>query len=607
MMMKLRESTAIIMWIVIIAFVGLIVVEWGADYSGTQTVRSTDAIGVINGHSIPLKSFQEAVRAAAQRSTEDRQERDDGALVRQVWDQLVGEILVRQELERVGIEISDEELAYYTSAAPPPAVQSLESFQVDGEFDINLYNQFLRDPSTYDNPSNAGFVMWIERTLENQLLNFRLRQLFMETVRVSPGEVRHQFVGDSQKATIEYVFSPASAIPQADISYDETELQAHYEELAVNYPHDEQVRIAYAIFPRAASAADSASVEEDIKQLRREVLAGSDFAELARIMSEDAATADSGGDLGTFGRGRMVKEFEDVAFSLEPGEISQPILTQFGWHLIKVEAVSESEEGDEERQASHVLLKIRASPNTEDAVFEQAQELRDLAAEMGLDAAAAVKGAQIRSPGFISKAAGAVVPGLGQGTAWVVNLFLDSEVGALSQVGSVKSAYFVAELLERRPQGVAPLAEVRTSVERSLLARKRAEAAAEILEQVRGQVESGADLATAAAEAGSNLRTTEPFARSDFVPDIGRKNAFVGTAFRLQQGQTSDIITDTKGAYLLRLLDLTEVDEEAFEQERTNIEQQLLQQKQGEALQAFLVKMYDTAQIEDNRHLFYTF
>ena len=606
MMIKLRESTAIIMWIVIVAFVGLIVVEWGADYSGTQGARSTDSVGVINGHAIPLKSFQEAVRAAAQRNTQDRQERDDGALVREVWDQLVWEILVRQELERVGIQISDEELAFYTRTSPPPAVQSLETFQVDGEFDVNLYTQFLSDPSTYDNPSNAGFVMWIERTLQNQLLNFRLRQLFTETVRVSPAEVRQQFVDTNQKATVEYVFSPASAIPQAAVSVDDAELQAHYEELAADYPHDEQIRVGYAMFPRLPSAADSAEVEEDIRQLRREAVGGSDFTELARIMSEDAATAENGGDLGSFGRGAMVKEFEDVAFSLEPGEVSEPVLTQFGWHLIKAEASSESDEGKEERQARHILLKIRPSPETEDAIFQQAQDFRDLAAQAGVEAAATTSGAQIRSPGFISKGAGAVVPGLGQGTAWVVNLFFDSEVGALSNVGSVQSAYFVAELLERRPQGVAPLEEIRPSVERALLARKRAAAAGEALKQVKSDVEGGADMATAAAKAGVNLRRTEPFSKSDFVPDIGRNNAFVGSAFRLEPGQMSEV-TDSRGAYLLRLVEKTEVDEEAFQQGRLSIEQQLLQQRQTEALQTFLVKMYETAQIEDNRHLFYTF
>ena len=113
-------------------------------------------------------------------------------------------------------------------------------------------------------------------------------------------------------------------------------------------------------------------------------------------------------------------------------------------------------------------------------------------------------------------------------------------------------------------------------------------------------------MATAATKAGVNLRRTEPFSKSDFVPDIGRSNSFVGTAFRLEPGQLSQV-TDSRGAYLLRLVEKTEVDEEAFQKGRLDLEQQLLQKKKTEALQAFLVKMYETAQIEDNRHLFYTF
>ena len=332
--------------------------------------------------------------------------------------------------------------------------------------------------------------------------------------------------------------------------------------------------------------------------MRREAVVGSDFAELARIMSEDAATAESGGDLGSFGRGRMVKEFEDVTFSLEAGEISEPVLTQFGWHLILVEEVLTNEEGEEERQARHLRLKIRPSPETEDAIFSRAQELSDLAAEIGLEAAAAAKGVELRTPGFISKAAGAVIPGLGQGTTSLVNRFFESEPGELSNVGSVESAYFVAALVERRAEGVAPLAEVRQAVERSLTAQKRSKAS---------QIASGADFEQAAAEAGNTVRRTEPFAITDFVPDIGRNNSFVGTAFRLETGQVSEIITDKRGAYLLRLVKKTEINEEAFEQERQEIEQQLLQQKQAAAMEMFLSRMYETAQIEDNRHLFYKF
>ena len=608
MMIKLRESTAIIMWIVIVAFVGLIVVEWGADFSGTSSAGSSDAIGVINGREVSLKHFQEAVRAAAQRSARDSDTRDDGALVRQVWDDLVGDLLVRQELERVGIEISDDELAYYTRISPPEAVQSIPEFQTDGEFDIQKYNEFLRDPGTYANATNKNFVMWIERSLANQLLNYRLRKLFMETARVSPAEVRQHYIDESQKLTVEYVFSPASAIAEDAVSIDESQLQSHYEELASGFRHPDQIKVALALFRRQPSGEDSAAVEKDIRQLREEIVAGSDFEELARIMSEDAATAAEGGDLGTFGRGRMVKAFEDVAFALELGQVSEPVMTQFGWHLIRVEAEVEGE-GDEgeQRQARHILLKIRPSPATEDRQFETAQEFRELAVEMGIETAVAVKGVETRIPDWVNRSAGAVIPGLDQGSAWLVNFFMESDIGTLSQVGSTQQYYYVAQLLDRRPEGVFSLGDVRQGVERSLMARKRAEAAGETLQQVRSQVQAGAGMEKAASDAGLGLRSTDPFARGDFVPDVGRNNTFVGTAVKLEPGEMSDIITDMRGAYLLRLVDRSAVDEEDFLERRSVIEQELLQQKQMEALQAFLTRMYDSAQIEDNRHRFYTF
>ncbi len=608
MMIKLRESTAIIMWIVIVAFVGLIVVEWGADFSGTSSAGSSDAIGVINGREVSLKHFQEAVRAAAQRSARDSDTRDDGALVRQVWDDLVGDLLVRQELERVGIEISDDELAYYTRISPPEAVQSIPEFQTDGEFDIQKYNEFLQDPGTYANATNKNFVMWIERSLANQLLNYRLRKLFMETARVSPVEVRQHYIDESQKLTVEYVFSPASAIAEDAVSIDESQLQSHYEELASGFRHPDQIKVALALFRRQPSGEDSAAVEKDIRQLREEIVAGSDFEELARIMSEDAATAAEGGDLGTFGRGRMVKAFEDVAFALEPGQVSEPVMTQFGWHLIRVEAEVEGE-GDEgeQRQARHILLKIRPSPATEDQLFETAKELRELAVEMGIEAAVSVKGVESRIPDWVNKSAEAVIPGLDQGSAWLVNFFMESDIGTLSQVGSTQQYYYVAQLLDRRPEGVFSLGDVRQGVERSLLARKRAEAAGETLQQVRSQVQAGAGMEKAASDAGLGLRSTDPFARGDFVPDVGRNNTFVGTAVKLEPGEMSDIISDMRGAYLLRLVDRSAVDEEDFLERRSVVEQELLQQKQMEALQAFLTRMYDSAQIEDNRHRFYTF
>ena len=136
MMTLLREKTGLVLWFVIFAFVGLIVVEWGADYTGGGPSQSNDIVGVVNGEEIRLQEFQGILRNAASQSPRE-QRGDEGDLVRKVWQSYVQEIILRQEIGRLGIEVSDKEVAYFTRIQPPPAVQSIEAFQTDGEFDIN--------------------------------------------------------------------------------------------------------------------------------------------------------------------------------------------------------------------------------------------------------------------------------------------------------------------------------------------------------------------------------------------------------------------------------------------------------------------------------------
>ena len=137
---------------------------------------------------------------------------------------------------------------------------------------------------------------------------------------------------------------------------------------------------------------------------------------------------------------------------------------------------------------------------------------------------------------------------------------------------------------------------------------KRAEAKARELktelERIREQVATGTDLYAAAESAGLEVVVTEPFSRTDYVPEVGRGNRFVGEAFRLQSNDLSQVITTNLGAYVMRLAEKQEVDESEFLAQRPSVEQELLQQRQAEALQLWLVNMYETAEIVDNRHLF---
>ena len=202
------------MWFVILAFVGLIVVEWGADYSGTSSGTGSDVVGSINGEQVSYRLFQQALQNAVRLRREEGGETDQ--LVREVWQALVSEVLIRQEVERLGIEITDEELAFYARNAPPEVVRQLPAFQRDGEFDLELYQQIFSDEISVR--EQRAFIAQVERMIHQQLIAQRLQGLLAETVRVTPQEVRQRYVDRSEKATVEYAFVPVSTVPAEEVT-----------------------------------------------------------------------------------------------------------------------------------------------------------------------------------------------------------------------------------------------------------------------------------------------------------------------------------------------------------------------------------------------------
>lgn len=602
MMTSLRQHTAIVLWVVIFSFVGLIFIEWGADFSSTSMQSANEAVGLINGRTIGVEQFREALRNAARMEQSQGRQGQDGQLVGEVWDALVKDMLTSQEIERLGVQVTDKELAYYTRTQPPREVQGFAAFQTEGKFDLGKYNQFLSDPRTYADPANKSFVVQVENLIKNQLLNYKLQRLVTEAVQISPAEVRQFFTDHQEKVRVEYVFAPGNKVKDSEVSVSPAELDAYYQEHLSEYQHGDQARMSYVVLPRLPSARDSLRVGQDIAQLRQEIVQGADFAELAKSLSEDPGSAPNGGDLGTFGRGRMVKSFEDVAFALKPGEVSEPLLTQFGWHLIKNEEHLTTN-GEEQVHARHLLLKFSPSAETEDELRTRIDTLKAAAEKQGLEAAAQAAGLEVRDSGFVGK--GMPVPGLGEGSAWMVNHFVQNPTGEVAQGGN-EQAFWVAQSKGSRTKGTASLDDVRQQVERAVLNQKKAERAGQTLQALRAQAAGG--LTQAATALGLEAHTTEPFARADQVPGIGRSNAFVKAAFRLQPGQLSEVVTLPRGAYLIRLVEKIPADETNFQATSKQLADQLLRQRQGEALQIWFDRLYANAQIEDNRpHFGFTF
>ena len=606
MMILLRQKTVFVLWFVIFAFIGLIVVEWGADYSGPSTNGASDAVGVINGETISLQQFQDALRRIA-RQVPQEQRADQALLVRQVWDYYVREIILTQEYERLGFEVTDGEIAFYTRNKPPQAVREFEVFQTDGAFDMDKYVQFIGNPANLSDPNNQALVLWIESTIERQLLDYRLQRMLRGTAQVSPNEAHQHFAEANEKVRLEYAFAPSDAA-DSEIEVADEDLAAYYQEHVADYEHPDQVKLEYVRFPKEPSAADSLETKEEIERLRQEIEAGKDFAELAGVVSDDEGSVARGGDLGFFGRGQMVAPFEEAAFALAPGELSGPVQTRYGWHLIKVEERLE-ESGGEKVHARHILLRYQPSRTTEDSLRSWAEVFQDQAAAERFAAALAASGTEAMPTNFLRKSQ--AVPGISANTTWLVNWFFEQEPGAVSQVVEDDLGLWVVHLVAKRPEGTVPLDELRDQLEPLVRTRKKAVRAAARLEAVRREVEAGTTLAQAAQNAGVELQTPEAFARTESVEGLGRANAVIGAAFRLEEGQLSEVIEVTeggkRGAYLLKLLEKTPVDEEQFAAQREQVIAQLQAQREQEAVQNWFAYLYETAEIEDNRHHFFTF
>ena len=607
MMTLLREKTGLVLWVVIFAFIGLIVVEWGADYSGPNQSDAGTIIGVVNGEEIGLQDFQGALRQVARQNPED-QRLEQGQLVRQVWDGYVRDILLMQEIQRLGIEVTDKELAIYTRNNPPPAVQAIEVFQTEGEFDMGKYLQFIGNDENLKDPNNKAFVLQIESMLRQQLFSYKLQRMLMSTVQVSPGEVRRRFAENNEKVRIEYVFAPGGSTADDAVEVSDADIDTYYQENIADYQHPDQVNVEYAYFPKVASSEDSLQIVEEIGLLRQEIVDGADFAELARVVSDDEGSAVNGGDLGTFSRDRMVKAFADVAFALEVGEISAPVQTRYGWHLIKVEERLE-EDGEEQVRARHILLKYQLSRKTEDQLRNWAEEFQERASTSGFASALMAAGMEATNTGFLQK--DQEIPALGRGTAGQVNWFFEQLPGTVSEVFENDRGLWVASLVEKRPAGTMPLVELKGRIERLVRNRKKVDLAAARLEALRREVSGGIALAQAAKAAQLELRSPEAFARTESVSGIGRNNKVIAAAFDLGENQLSEVIAVTEsgyqGAYLMRLLEKTPEDEEKFAEEREQIAAQLQAERQQLAVQNWYAHIYETAEIEDNRHRFFTF
>ena len=356
------------------------------------------------------------------------------------------------------------------------------------------------------------------------------------------------------------------------------------------------------MFSTEPSPADSAEVRDLAATLMDSLKSGSSFESLATTYSDDQGSAEKGGDLGFFGKGAMVKPFEEAAFAAKKGEIVGPVKSNFGLHIIQVED-KKFEDGEQKVKARHILLKFKASRSTQEAARDNANYFAEVASEEGFTTTANIDKIEIDTTDYFSDTG--FIPSLGMQKRIAMSAF-NKKIDENSKVYFIDGkGYLVYKLVGIQAEKVKSLEEVRQTIVTKLKRELQYEKAKLAAQQAREKIQLPEDLERIATEDSLEVKTTNSFTRDGNITGVGRDPVFAGAAMALDENEVSQPVKGTRGYYLIRSKEKTPFDEEGFKAQREQLKAQILETKRRSVYSNWVTNMKENANIEDYRYVFF--
>src|SRR5438105_3895009 len=463
-------SFVIVVWgIIAFAFIGGFLFAQTSGLLGRTTVNSTTAVAVVNRHEILytdyVKQYQDEVQQQQQRNGRTLSEDDVRRIQNATFDRMVMDVLLQQEYERRGIVVTNDEIQQYAKFSPPPWVQSAPELQTEGQFDMQKYQRLLA--SSY--AKQTGLLAGLEQYYRTEIPRRKLLDQIASGIYVTDAELWRIWRDQHDSAQVSFVAFRAQPDSALAKSISDADLHAYFDKHKEEFRRPGRAVLSVVEIPRVVSPADSAAVREHAVALRNEIIGGAKFEDVAKRESADSASGAKGGDLGKGAKGRFVAPFEQAAYALKVGEISQPVLTQFGYHLIRLD-----ERKGDTVALHHILLRIQPSDSNEARIDRKADELTKQAAasEQGakLDSAAKKLGLPVirvvATEDEPAEYQGRPIPSV---SAWA---FGGAHLGETSEMFDDESGYYLARL-DSIAEGGDPKFENVKSLVRQEVARTR--------------------------------------------------------------------------------------------------------------------------------------
>lgn len=597
MLQSMRSAAKYIWIILIVAFVGSFLLYETSGLAGRAPVTTTTSIATVNGEEILLTAWQNAVTALEQERSQqtgnaitldERQQLEERA-----FNELVTELLLQQEYKRRGITVTDDEILQAARLAPPPQAMQSPDLQTDGKFDIQKYQRFLSSPLARQSGALAGLEAYYRTEIPKQ----KLFDQVASGAYITDERLWQMYRDRHDSATVSYVVLSTAALTDTAVTVTDAEISAFYDRNKKRFERPGRAVVSLLTVTRAITAADSADAKRRIDAIRTEIAGGAKFEDVAKRSSTDTVSGANGGALGKGGKGRFTPKFEEAAYALKVGELSQPVLTPFGWHLIRVDA----RQGDT-LDLRHILVNIAQSDSSATRTDRRADSLASKAGSQddpkAFDAAAKQLGLTAASAVVLEKEplsfAGRYVPSV---SAWA---FSGVRAGETSDLFDSPDAYYLARLDSLTKGGLAPLAEVKGDIRRRLSRDKRVEKLRPMGEQL-ARAARASSLEAVAAERKLTVEKSVPFTRVDAVPGLGQYTQAVGAAFVAPTGQVTGPFNAVDAMVVMRVDARTESSRQTFEAEKSIQRQQYLQSARQQKVDEFLTSLRESVKVEDRR------
>ena len=596
MLQQMRSLAKYVWLLVALAFVGGFLLYETSGLIGRTPVTTTTAVAVVNGHELMYRDYiarvQNELQVQQQREGRTLTQDDTRRIENSVFDAMVSEVLLQDEYRKRGILVTDDEVREFARYAPPPWITNEPSLQTEGRFDPAKYQRLLASPQA----RQSGLLAQLEGYYRSEIPREKLFDQIASGVYVTAPELWRAWRDQHDSAQISYVAFTPTVDPATAKAISDAELRDYFNAHKSEFQSTGRAVLSVLVIPKSVTAADTAAAKTKAEALRKEIAGGAKFEDVAKRESADTVSGSQGGDLGKGAKGRFVPEFEKAAYALPVGQLSEPVLTPFGYHIIRVD----SKKGDT-LSLRHILVRIQASDSASSRIDREADQLSKMAGQSTSahfdSAAKTLKLAIAHTQAFENEPAmigTQTVPGA---SAWA---FGGARVGETSELLDDDAGYYVVRLDSLQEGGEPKFENVKEAVRVRLAAAKAVEKLVPLAQSLASTA-ANSSLEAAAQKDGKKVETSPMFSRASIVPNLGQFNEVIGAAFALPVGAISQPVKTDNAVYVIRVDKRVTADSAAWAAQKDIQKSQRLQQLRQQRVQMFLQDLRKGAKVDDHR------